>query len=246
MDNYVANSFDKNYAMAWSLDQGGFSSSLAQNLLEYIKKNKLAPKSCLDIACGTGEFLSYFSKAGLACSGTEIAESMVEFCKNKYPNGQFVLVKDLASIPFKTKFDIITCNHDMVNTLEKFSQWQAMFKNVASSLNKGGLFMFDFYTKNKLANWNEVIYEESDNVDHVSQVKKGIDNKCVIKQTYYIKQKGQYKKTFDVQVEAYFENNEIVAALEKAGFKEIELCNFSLEKLDDAEARNRVHVIAKK
>ena len=41
MEPYVSQSFDKNYAVAWSADQGAFSFQLANNLVAYLKKNKL-------------------------------------------------------------------------------------------------------------------------------------------------------------------------------------------------------------
>ena len=247
MENYKANSFDKSYAAAWSADQGGFSYQLAQNLLSYLAKNKIAAKSCLDICSGTGEFLNNFAKVGYACAGTEIAKSMIDFSSEKYPNIKFALTKKIGEIPIKGKFDVITCNHDVVNMQEKFSEWQDMFKEVSSSLSKGGVFMFDYYTKKKLENWNEVIFEESDTMDHVRNIKKGIDNKCVINEVYYIKnQEGVYHKTFDVLVEAYFENSEIVEALKKAGFKTVSLVDFSLEPITNPEQRNRIHVIARK
>ena len=122
-----------------------------------------------------------------------------------------------------------------------------MFKNAHSCLSKNGIFMFDYYTKNKLENWNEVSFEESDTIDHVRSIKKGMDNKCIINEVYYMKNnEGLYAKTFDIVVDAYFENNEIVNALKKAGFKTVELCDFSLAPVPNPDARNRVHVIAKK
>lgn len=247
MENYKANSFDKTYAAAWSADQGGFSYQLAQNLLAYLTKNKIPAKSCLDICSGTGEFLSNFEKVGFDCTGTEIAQSMIDFSSEKYPNIKFYLTKKICEIPVKGKFDVVTCNHDVINMLEKFSEWQTLFKEVSSALNKGGVFMFDYYTKKKLENWNEVNYEESDTMDHLRNIKKGIDNKCVINEIYYIKDHaGVYHKTFDVLVESYFENSQIVESLKKVGFKSVSLVDFSLEPISNSEQRNRIHVIARK
>lgn len=247
MENYVANSFDTNYALAWSMDQGGFSSSLAQNLIQYFERNNLKPRSVLDLAFGTCEFLYKLSRQGLVCYGTEIAKSMVDYSKAKYPDFNLTLADHLYDIPFRDKFDLITCNHDMVNTLERFNEWQELFKNAYRSLNNGGMFVFDYYTQRKLENWNEVSYEEGENMDHITQTKKGMDNKCILNEIYYIRDpENKFTKTYDVQVEAYFPNIEIVEALKKAGFKEVELCNFSLEKAESPETRNRMHVIAKK
>lgn len=247
MEPYVSQSFDKNYAAAWAMDQGGFSYQLAQNIVNYLKKNKLEVKSCLDVCSGTGEFLGYLNKAGIKCAGTEVAKSMIEYSKEKYPHMSFTLTKEIYEIPGKAKYNLITCNHDMVNMMERFDSWKTLFKNAYASLEKGGVFMFDYYTKNKLENWNETIFEESENIDHVRSIKKGMDNKCIINEVYYIKNnEGLYNKTFDIVVDSYFENQEIVTALKKAGFKTVELCDFSLSPVLNAEQRNRVHVIAKK
>ena len=247
MEPYVSQSFDKNYAVAWSADQGAFSFQLANNLVAYLKKNKLSPKNCLDICSGTGEFLTYLAKQGIAGEGTEVAKSMVEYSKVLHPELNVALTKEIYAFKPKGKFDLVTCNHDMVNMIEKFSGWQELFKNAHACLAKNGIFMFDYYTKNKLENWNEVSFEESPTMDHVRSIKKGMDNKCIINEVYYIKDdEGLYSKTFDVVVDTYFENAEIVEALKKAGFKTVELCDFSLAPVSNPNARNRVHVIAKK
>ena len=221
MDSYISQSFDKNYAFAWSMDQGGFSSQLAKNLHEYINKNKLSVKSCLDICCGTGEFLAYMQKQGVKCSGTEVAKSMIEYCSREYPTMSFALAKQIYDIPVKGKFDLISCNHDMVNMIEQFQNWQELFKSAYKALEKNGIFVFDFYTKNKLENWNEVIYEQSDKIDHVKSIKTGMDNKCIMNEVYYNK------------------NNE-------EGFKTVQFCDFALSPVDKYSSRNRIHVIAKK
>ncbi len=245
MDTYVSQSFDKNYAAAWSADQGGFSYTLAQNLLEFIDKNKKSVKSALDICCGTGEFLNYLAKAGITCSGTEVAKSMIDYSKEKYPNMTFTQTKEIYDVPAKGTYDLVSCNHDMINMLERFDSWKTLFKNAYKVLNKGGIFIFDFYTKKKLENWNEVIFEESDTMDHIKSIKKGIDNKVIMKEIYYIKNnEGVYDKTFDIVVESYFDNREILSALNAAGFKFVQFCDFSLSPVANAEQRNRVHVVA--
>ena len=247
METYVSQSFDKKYAAAWSSDQGGFSYNLAQNLMEYINKNKKEVKTALDICCGTGEFLYQLSRYGITGAGTEVAKSMIDYSKEKYPNMKFTLTKEIYDFPTKAKYDLVSCNHDMVNMIEKLSNWKELFTNAYKSLNKGGLFIFDFYTRKKLENWDEVIFEESDNIDHVKSIKKGMDNKTIMKEIYYIKNdEGFYQKTFDIVVESYFENKEILGALNSAGFKNVQFCDFSLSPVANAEARNRVHVIATK
>lgn len=129
MEPYVSQSFDKNYAAAWSADQGAFSFQLANNLVAYLKKNKLSPKTCLDLCSGTGEFLTYLAKQGIAGEGTEVAKSMIEYSKVLHPELNVSLTKEIYAFKPKTKFDLVTCNHDMVNMIEKFSGWQELFES---------------------------------------------------------------------------------------------------------------------
>ena len=245
MENYKSNSFNYDYAIAWSLRQGEYSFNLAKNLIQYLNTNGIKLDSALDLCCGTGEFLSVMKKTGALCYGTEIAQSMLDFDKNKFDGMKFELVKNIYDIPFKNKFDLISCNHDMVNTIENFGNWDKLFKNVKKSLNKNGMFVFDYYSKAKLENWDETIYEQGDDIDYVKQVKPKL-GKSVIVENYYIKKpSGEYEKTGDIQVESYYENNQIIDALKKAGFKTIYTLDSKFAPVKNLDTAKRVHIIAK-
>ena len=249
MDKYKANSFDKNYAMAWSQNEGGFSSQVATNLLRLREKGKINFNSCLDILCGTGEFIRLLKKNGVAVEATEVAQSMIDVAKENLPDVKFHLTPKTQDFDFKGKYDLITCNHDCVNLMEKFADWKHFFENAYAHLNKGGTLTFDFYTKKKLQDWVEVRHEESATMDYIKDIKPGMDNKCIMKEIYFIKEKGDlYKKTFDILVESYFENEEIFAALKAAKFKEIVATDIEFNPLSasELENRNRIHILAKK
>ena len=83
------------------------------------------------------------------------------------------------------------------------------------ALNKGGLFVFDFYTKFKLENWNETLYEQGLDMDYVKLIQPKF-GKSVINEMYYVKKgKDAYEKTGNIQVESYFDNDEILNLLKK-------------------------------
>ena len=249
MEQYKANSFDTNYAKAWSQNEGGFSSQVANNLVKMRAKGKMKFNSCLDILCGTGEFLNIMNANNVKVEGTEIAQSMIAVASEQLPTAKFHLTPNIQDFKTKSKYDLITCNHDCVNLIEKFADWEKFFANVNSHLNKGGYFVFDFYTKKKLQDWVEVKHEESSTMDYIKDIKPGIDNKCIMKEIYFIKEEnGLYKKTFDILVESYFDNQEIIQALKKAKFKEIYITDIEFNELSvpEIENRNRIHIIAVK
>lgn len=249
MENYKANSFDTDYAKAWSINEGGFSSQVATNLVKMQQKGKMKFSSCLDILCGTGEYLNIMAKNGIKVAGTEIAPSMREVAQKAVPSADIYLTPNIQDFKVKGKFDLITCNHDCVNFMEKFSDWEKFFSNAYASLNKGGYLVFDFYTKKKLQDWVEIRHEETSNMDYIKDIKPGIDNKCIMKEIYYIRENGDtYTKTFDILVESYFENEEIFKAVKNAKFKEIYATDIEFNELSkpELEHRNRIHVIAVK
>ena len=142
MEKYKANSFDKNYAKAWSQNEGGFSSQVANNLIKLREKGKLKFSSCLDVLCGTGEFVRIMAKNGIKAEATEIAQSMIDVASEAVPTAKFYLTPNIQDFKTKSKYDLISCNHDCVNLMEKFADWTKFFQNAYTHLNKGGALVF--------------------------------------------------------------------------------------------------------
>ena len=240
--------FDKWYAEAWSRKQGGFSERLANTLISYLKSNNKPVKSVLDVCSGSGEFISVIRNITTDCMGIDNADGYLEYAKSQYSDVNFQKVDKLYEFKLKKKFDLISCNRDVVNMFTTFEKWKTFFKTAYSHLEKNGMLMFDFYTEKKLAGWNEVIFEQGEDLDYVSKVSQN-NGLCVMSEIYYLKESSTYyRKTADVMVEAWFKTEDIVKALEEVGFKKIKLLNKELKPLEENEIRNqlRIHVLAEK
>jgi len=244
--SYIDRNFDDTFAKAWYNIGGDFSYIFSKKLLSYLKNNNLAPKSILDIYCGAGNLLAEFQKAGLRCVGTEGSKAFVEFNKENHPGIDFVLTDALEKFNTKEKFDLVTCTYDLVNYMETFAEWQTLFKNVSNQLNKGGMFVFDFNTTRRLADWNKVTYDQSRDIDYIQSVTSNVHGKTVVSYTFYVREDDKYKKTSTLYTETSFEVPQVVEALKKAGFKDVKLCDFELNELPNPEARNKIHVVATK
>lgn len=244
--SYIERNFDDTFAKAWYNLGGDFSYMFSKKVLAYLKKNNLNPKNVLDIYCGAGNFLAEMQKAGLKCVGTEGSEAFVRFNKENYSGIDFVLTDALEKFNTKEKFDLVTCIYDLVNYMETFAEWQTFFKNVNKQMNNGGLFMFDFNTTKRLADWNTVVYDQSADLDYVQSITPNVHGKTVISYTFYSKADDKYSKSQAVYTETSFEVERVVEALKKAGFKEVKLCDFELNELENPANRNKIHVIAKK
>ena len=240
--------FDRWYAEAWSRKQGGFSEHAANTLINYLKSSNHPIRSALDVCSGSGEFISIIRNITTECMGVDNADGYLEYAKCQYSDVNFQKVEKLYDFKLKKKFDLISCNRDVVNMFTTFDKWKMFFNTAYNHLQKNGFFMFDFYTEKKLAGWSEVIYEQGDDLDYVSKVTQN-NGLCVMSEVYYLKESSTYyRKTSDVMVEAWFKTEDIVKALEEAGFRKIKLLNKELKPLEDSEIekQTRIHVLAEK
>lgn len=241
-------SFDEWYAKCWSVKKGGFSARLASNLIKNLKDNRATVGSVLDVCSGSGEFVSLMRNVCPECVGIETADSFITYSSSKYSDVEFIKVKKFNDFKLKRTFDLISCNGDVVNMFTIFSQWQEFFKTVYSHLNKGGTFLFDFYTKEYLDGLNGTSYEEGEELDYVSKRTQN-NGLCVMSEIYYLKESSlYYRKTSDVMVETSFPIEDIKMALETAGFKNIKFVDINLNEITKKElkSRERIHVLANK
>lgn len=259
------NNFDKAFAMAWNENQGSYSQNLAKKILKFIKLQDLKVETVLDICCGSGNFLNEMSANGKTCTGTEILDSYVEYNKSKFPNIKFFKTQQIDDIENLGKFDLISCNHDVVNMLPTLEAWGNFFKNVYKHLNNGGLFIFDYYTKRKLKDWNETFFDGNEKIDYIKNVVCDGVSKTTISNIYYInfvnKEKdnnvaaidrdykvndydSKYKKAEDINEEFYFENQEILNQIKQAGYRYLITTDGNLSPISMIDDVNRMHIIA--
>lgn len=265
MENNNETNFDKAFAMAWNENQGNYSQNLAKKILKFIKLQDLKVNSVLDICCGSGNFLNEMQLNGKKCTGTEILGSYVEYNKSKFPDMQFVKTNEIDNLESLGTYDLISCNHDVVNMLPTLDAWGNFFKNVYSHLNNGGLFIFDYYTKRKLKDWNETFFDGNDKIDYIKNIVCDGNSKTSISNIYYINlvtktrdsetyavdrkyqlndNDSKYKKTEDTQVEYYFENKDILNKLKQAGYRYIITTDSNLSPISMIDDVNRMHIVA--
>ncbi len=240
------NQVNYDFARAWDVSQGNFAEEIADNILRFASENNKKINSVLDICCGASNLLGVFYKKGLICYGTENRQGMLDYSQEKYPEITYIQTKNMYDVPLKKSVDLITCTHDVVNYFESFSDWEQFFKDISKKLDKNGMFVFDFYTKHKLQNWNETIFKSTDTLDYLMKVKSGLYDKTVITYTYFINYNNYFVKTKDVVVESYYENEIIFKALKDAGFKNVLIVDHNLNPIEDYKYAERIHVVAMK
>lgn len=266
MDNIVIdNNFSTAFAIAWNENQGSYSENIAEKTLAFAKNQGLKIKTVLDICCGSANFLRAMQENGMKCTGTEILDSYIEYDKAKFKGIDFVKTETILDFDSLGTFDLITCNHDMVNQLPSLEDWSTLFKKVYKHLNNGGIFIFDYYTKRKLQYWNEVTYDENEKLDYIRSVVSDGETKTTISNIYYINlnpnkeiemddnfekryslndYNSKYKRTEDISVEYYFENNDILNEIKKAGYRYLITTDANFAPVSSISDMNRMHIIA--
>ncbi len=131
--------------------------------LNYLKPND----KILDLACGTGTFLTMLKLKGYDCYGLDLSEEIIEIANEKRKINHLDIdfkVANMIDFKYDIKFNVITCFFDSVNFLKNKSDITKMLNNVYNHLEDGGYFIFDIASK--------YLFDEYDN----SKINKDYQN----------------------------------------------------------------------
>ncbi|MGA7617484.1 MAG: class I SAM-dependent methyltransferase [Thermoanaerobaculia bacterium] len=132
-------------AFAYAYDQAlgeRFFSSVAR-LLDRVEREHppLAPSPThLDVACGTGRVVEYFTRRGYRSTGFDASLPMLRLGRERASR---LVAGDMRTSMFRGRFDRITCLYDSLNHLLEREDLVAAFRSVASMMHPGSLYCFD-------------------------------------------------------------------------------------------------------
>ncbi len=93
-----------------------------------------AGQNLLDVACGTGDWLTVASRLGLSVAGADISERAIAVCRKRLPHGTFhVGPAERLDFPDDT-FDVISC----LGSLEHFLDQKAALREMIRVLKPAG------------------------------------------------------------------------------------------------------------
>jgi SAM-dependent methyltransferase len=142
------------------------------NTLIKIFKEKLgvAPKSILDVACGTGGHSIILAKQGYQVTGVDISEAMLKVAKAKARiekvNVTYV-AQDMRRIDLGRRFDCAICMFGAFPYNITYRDIEQTFNSVKTHLEDGGAFIFDFANIGGLRPTSNTYWE---NVEHEAGV----------------------------------------------------------------------------
>ena len=121
-----------------------------EQLLQWLQRADLHPKTSLDLACGTGILCEILHSRGIRARGMDCSAGMIEIARQGSPEIHYD-VADMVLYRPEEKFDLVTCTGDAVNHIASLTDVEKIFRNVHHYLSPGGWFVFDLLNEREIS-----------------------------------------------------------------------------------------------
>ena len=215
----------------------------SQYLIEKLRQNG-AGECGLDVGCGNGYFTRALCKAGYSVKGMDVSAEMlsaaVTLAREEGVNTEF-LSGDITKLKLNFKPDFITAVNDCLNYVPQQKLLQT-FKRVYSNLKKGGLFLFDISSADKLRRTlgDNLFADDGDDITYLWFNEQKGDSVQMDITVFTRRADGLYERADERQIQYIHEAADVVLALKEAGF------SVSTEGHLGGEKTERINFICKK
>ncbi len=193
----------------------------SQYLIDKLKKLG-AGASGADIGCGNGYFTRALAKAGYSMLGVDISAEMLnraqEISLKEGVRAEFLL-GDITKLKLNAKIDFSVSVNDCLNYVPK-NKLKTAFSRVAACLKKGGIFIFDISSSEKLKTviGNNFFAEDREEITYL-WFNTLEDDKVVMDLTVFERRAdGSYLRSDETHVQYIHEEKDVISALVEAGF----------------------------
>ena len=193
----------------------------SQYLINTLKANGVG-QAGVDVGCGNGYFTRALFKAGYSVKGMDISPEMLstatELARKEGVRAEF-LAGDITKLRLCGKVDFITAINDCVNYVPQ-SKLLSTFKSVYSNLKKGGLFLFDISSENKLKNivGNNLFVKDLDRATVIWFNSFKGDRVEMDLTLFSLNENGTYDRSDERQTQYVHAESDVISALTEAGF----------------------------
>ncbi len=156
-----------------------YPEAFGEQLLLWMKQNRIAAKSSLDLACGTGILCQMLKDHGVDASGMDLSEGMIRIARESRPDIPFDVADMITYCPDK-QFDLVTCTGDALNHIHDLADVGKIFDQVCAYLAPGGHFVFDILNENEVSSDEPFDLNFSDTIRAEFQLQKDFGNRMVI------------------------------------------------------------------
>ena len=124
---------------------------------EIIRREGVAPRTAVDLACGTGSVTALLAEKGIPVIGVDMSEDMLTVAMQKtqdMKNPPRFICQKLQDLRLARGVDLAVCALDSMDYITDPEDCKKAIARVYKALNPGGIFIFDFNTVYK---YEEVI-----------------------------------------------------------------------------------------
>ena len=213
---------------------------------EILKREGLNPRTCVDLACGTGSVTEILVKKGLQVTGVDISEEMLTVASQK-AEGAWFICQPLQELKLPRAVDMAVCALDSLDYITDPGDCAEAIRRVYKALNPGGIFIFDVNTPEKLrAMDGQVFLDEDDDVYCVWRGEFDEEtNICSYGMDLFQRQGDVWHRSFEEHCEYAYSEQQLVGYLKDAGFTSIEV--YADRKfVAPREGEQRIYIKARK
>ena len=193
---------------------------------EILRAEGLAPRTAVDLACGTGAVALRLAKRGLQVTAVDMSWEMLTVAQQKaadagvYP--QFACQK-LQRLQLPRGVDLAVCALDSIDYILDPADCKEAIRRVYKALNPGGCFIFDVNTPEKLRAMDGQVFLDED--DDVYCVWRGEfdrqTNICSYGMDLFQRQGDVWHRSFEEHREYAYSADQLVEYLKSAGFTSV-------------------------
>ena len=195
---------------------------------EILRREGLAPRTVVDLACGTGSVTEILARKGYRVTGVDMSEEMLTEAAMKTMDMEqppMYSCQLLQELRLPRGVDMAVCALDSLDYILDPADCKEAIRRAYKALNPGGIFIFDVNTPEKLRAMDDQVFLDED--DDVYCVWRGEfddeTNICTYWMDLFQRQGKTWQRSYEEHREYAYSEQQLRGYLKDAGFTHIEV-----------------------
>lgn len=258
-DGGFEQAYTRTFARVYNEHWTAFAQRISREICDFFagdSQTATAPRTVLDLCCGTGQSASEFLSRGYQVTGIDLSPHMLEYAITN--NREAVdagkarfLVGDASAFQLERQVNFIVSIFDALNHLPDATALGSCFKSVWASLATPGLFVFDLNTPAAfLLRWNGTRLQDTEGLTlfRTSIYASGSARAYTSITGFVQNADGLYERFTQKVYETVFEIEEVLALLSSTGFVDVHMATAAdlAEPTSEVDELDRVFFVCRK
>ena len=218
--------------------------------MEILRREGIAPRTVVDLACGTGSVTEILARKGYRVTGVDMSEEMLTEAAMKTMDMEqppMYSCQLLQNLRLPRGVDMAVCALDSLDYILDPEDCKEAIRRAYKALNPGGIFIFDVNTPEKLRAMDDQVFLDED--DDVYCVWRGEfdeeTNICSYGMDLFQRRGEVWERSFEEHQEYAYSADQLVGYLKAAGFTGIRVYADRSFQMP-GEGEQRIYIKARK